>query len=69
MIAIVTHKVLAIPVFLLMMLCMFALTFGPGQMLADGVDALIGGWFAGGVRILLAAAVLHRGWRPCWWTA
>ena len=54
--AIVTHKVLAIPVFLLMMLCMFALTFGPGQMLADGVDALIGGWFAGGVRSLLAAA-------------
>ena len=51
-----THKVLAIPVFLLMMLCMFALTFGPGQMLADGVDALIGGWFAGGVRSLLAAA-------------
>lgn len=45
--AIVTHKVLAIPVFLLMMLCMFALTFGPGQMLADGVDALIGGWFTG----------------------
>ena len=54
--AIVTHKVLAIPVFLLMMLCMFALTFGPGQMLADGVDAFIGGWFAGGVRSLLAAA-------------
>lgn len=67
--AIVTHKVLAIPVFLLMMLCMFALTFGPGQMLADGVDALIGGWFAGGVRSLLAAAGTAPWVEACWWTA
>ena len=54
--AIVTHKFFAIPVFLLMMLAMFALTFGPGQILADGVDTLIGGYFADGVRGVLAAA-------------
>ncbi len=54
--AIVTHKILAIPVFLLMMLCMFALTFGPGQVLSDGVDLLISGYFAGWVRAGLAAA-------------
>ena len=54
--AIVTHKFLAIPVFLLMMLAMFALTFGPGQMLSDGVDVLISDWFAGWVRSLLSAA-------------
>ena len=54
--SIVTHKVLAVPVFLLMMLAMFALTFGPGQMLADGVDTLISGYFADGVRALLTAA-------------
>ena len=54
--AVVTHKFLAIPVFLLMMLAMFALTFGPGQMLSDGVDVLISDWFAGWVRSLLSAA-------------
>ena len=54
--AVVTHKFLAVPVFLAMMLAMFALTFGPGQMLADGVDTLIGGYFAGWVRGVLAAA-------------
>ena len=54
--AVVTQKWLAVPVFLLMMLLMFAVTFGPGQFLADGVDALIGGWFAGLVRTALAAA-------------
>ena len=54
--SIATHKVLAVPVFLLMMLAMFALTFGPGQILSDGVDALIGGVFAQGVRRLLEAA-------------
>ena len=54
--AVVTHKFLAIPVFLLMMLAMFALTFGRGQILADGVDTLIGGYFADWVRGVLAAA-------------
>ncbi|WP_130871100.1 ferrous iron transport protein B [Intestinimonas massiliensis (ex Afouda et al. 2020)] len=54
--AIVTHKFLAVPVFLLMMLAMFALTFGPGQVLADGVDFLISNCFAQWVRGLLAAA-------------
>ncbi len=54
--SIVTHKIFAIPVFLLMMLAMFALTFGPGQVLADGVDTLIGGYFAGAVRSVLDAA-------------
>ena len=54
--AVVTHKILAVPVFLLMMLAMFALTFGPGQMLSDGVDVLISGYFAEWVRGVLAAA-------------
>ncbi len=54
--AIVTHKIFAVPVFLLMMLCMFALTFGPGQVLSDGVDTLISGYFAGVVRAGLSAA-------------
>ena len=41
--SIVTHKYLAIPVFLLMMLGMFALTFGPvGSLLSDGVEHLVG---------------------------
>ena len=54
--AIVTHRLFAIPVFLLMMLCMFALTFGPGQALSDGVDTLISGYFADFVRKGLDAA-------------
>ena len=54
--SIVTHKIFAVPVFLLMMLAMFALTFGPGQALADGVDILIGGYFAEWVRAALTAA-------------
>ncbi len=54
--ALVTHKILAIPVFLLTMLAMFALTFGPGQTLADGMDTLIGGYFADWVREGLVAA-------------
>jgi len=44
--AIVTNKYLAVPVFLLMMLLMFTLTFGPGQMLSDGLDLFINGWLA-----------------------
>ncbi len=43
--SIVTHKWLAVPVFLMMMLAMFALTFGPGTFLSDWVErgiALLG---------------------------
>lgn len=41
--SIVTHRVLAVPIFLLTMLFMFALTFGPlGTFLSDGVEYLIG---------------------------
>ncbi len=48
--SIVTHKYLAIPVFLLMMLAMFALTFGPiGSFLSDGVEQLVGAHLAGAV--------------------
>ena len=55
--AIVTHKYLAIPVFLLMMLAMFAITFGPiGSFLSDGVEFLVGEVFAGWVAAALAAA-------------
>ena len=54
--SVVTNRVLAVPVFLLMMLLMFAVTFGPGQALSDGVDALISGVLAEGVRSALAAA-------------
>ncbi len=53
---IVTNKVLAIPVFLATMLCMFALTFGPGQRLSDLVEVFIGDYLAAGVSGLLAAA-------------
>ena len=53
--SIVTHRFLAVPVFLLMMLAMFAITFGPGQILSDGVDTLISGVFAGWVRSVLQA--------------
>lgn len=48
--SIVTHKVFAIPVFLLLMLAMFALTFGPGVFLSDCVEQVIGGlgeWVSG----------------------
>ena len=55
--AIVTQKYLAIPVFLLMMLAMFALTFGPvGSFLSDGVEFLVGDLFAGWVSAGLTAA-------------
>ena len=53
--SIVTNRFLAVPVFLLMMLAMFAITFGPGQILADGVDTLISDVFAGWVRSVLQA--------------
>lgn len=54
--SIVTHKYLAVPTFLMMMLGVFAITFGPGQFLADQVDAFISGFLSNGVRGLLAAA-------------
>ncbi|MBC5736467.1 ferrous iron transport protein B [Lawsonibacter faecis] len=53
--SIVTHKWFAVPVFLLMMLAMFSLTFGPGQFLSDGVEALVG-MLGGAVSGALAAA-------------
>jgi len=54
--AVVTHKWLAVPMFLLMMLGLFSIVFGPGQYLADGVDLLVNGWFADLVRSALTAA-------------
>ncbi|WP_297717282.1 ferrous iron transport protein B [Intestinimonas sp.] len=55
--SIVTNKYLAIPVFLLMMLAMFAITFGPvGSFLSDGVEYLVGEVFAGWVASALTAA-------------
>ncbi len=40
--SIVTHKWFAVPVFLLMMLAMFSLTFGPGVFLSDRIEELMG---------------------------
>ena len=55
--SIVTHKLFAVPIFLLTMLCMFALTFGPlGSFLSDGVEYLVGGVFSSWVSGLLASA-------------
>ncbi len=54
--AIVTNKYLAVPVFLLLMLLMFSVTFGPiGSFLSDGVDILVNGYFASAVEKILAA--------------
>ncbi len=54
--SIVTHKWLAIPIFLLMMLLVFAITFGPiGSFLSDGVDLLVNGIFASWVQSLLTS--------------
>lgn len=56
--SIVTHKFLAVPVFLLMMLLMFAVTFGPvGAFLSAGVENLIGGLSAAVSSFLAAAQV------------
>lgn len=52
----VTHKWFAIPIFLMMMLLVFAITFGPvGSLLSDGVDYLVNGLFATWVQSLLIA--------------
>ncbi|MGM9607782.1 MAG: ferrous iron transport protein B [Oscillospiraceae bacterium] len=54
--SIVTNKYLAVPVFLLMMLLMFSVTFGPiGSFLSDGVDILVNGYFASAVEGALTA--------------
>lgn len=55
--SIVTQKYLAVPVFFLMMLGMFALTFGPlGSFLSDGVETLVGVWLASWIDGALTAA-------------
>jgi ferrous iron transport protein B len=42
---IVTHRILAVPIFLLMMLVIFAITFGPvGSWLSDGVAFIVDGF-------------------------
>ena len=52
--SVLTHRVLAIPVFLLMMLLVFYITFGPlGSFLADGFAALV----QGGIELIAAALV------------
>lgn len=52
--SVLTHRVLAIPVFLLMMLLVFYITFGPlGSFLADGFAALV----QGGIDLIAAALV------------
>ncbi len=58
--SVVTHKIFALPIFLLTMLGMFALTFGPlGGFLSDGVEALIGQVFSPWVRSLLEGAAVR----------
>ena len=53
---IVTHRIFAIPVFLLMMLIMFGITFGPiGSALQDGVAYLIEEYLSSGVEALLTS--------------
>ncbi len=54
---IVTNKFLALPVFLLTMLAVFFITFGPlGNLLRDGADWVINDWFAGVCENLLVSA-------------
>ena len=67
--SIVTHKFLAMPVFLLMMLAMFALTFGPGLCSPTVWKSDRRALRRLGVRCLGRRAVPPPGWRPCWWTA
>lgn len=53
---VVTHKFLAVPIFLAMMLLVFAVTFGPvGSLLSDAVSFLVSGLFAPWVQSLLTA--------------
>ena len=61
--AILTHKIWAIPVFILIMAVIFALTFSTlGAFLSDGVGALIDDGLAPLVRTALASA-------PAWFTS
>lgn len=54
---ILTHRLLALPVFLLMMLTIFAVTFGPlGSLLQDGVASFIDNYLASGLDYLLASS-------------
>lgn len=54
---ILTHKYLAIPLFLATMLVVFALTFGPvGSFFSDVLSELVGGWFSRTVDHFLASA-------------
>ncbi len=58
--AVVTHKFFALPIFLLTMLGVFALTFGPlGGFLSDGVEALIGQGLAPWVQRMMEGAGLR----------
>ncbi len=60
--AVLIHRVFAIPLFLLTIFCVFALTFGPlGSRLSDIVDLLINGYLAGWIDSLLA------GWGVARW--
>ena len=53
---IATHRIWAIPMFLLMMLFIFFITFGPvGNFLKEGAEWLIKDWFSGLVASALAA--------------
>jgi ferrous iron transport protein B len=58
---IATHRILAVPVFLVMMLLMFVMTFGPvGSFLSDGIAFLIGnltGWVSS-----VLSAIGTAGW-------
>ncbi len=54
--AVLTHKYFALPVFLLIMLCIFLLTFGSvGAWLSDQVEALIGGAISPWIRTWLTS--------------
>ena len=58
--SIVTHRLFAVPIFLLTMLGMFALTFGPlGGFLSDGVETLIGSVLSPWVQSLMEGAGLR----------
>lgn len=60
--SVVTNRYLAIPVFLLLMFSMFALTFGPiGSFLSDQVDILINGYLSRWADMFLTASGV-AGW-------
>lgn len=62
---IATHKVLALPLFIGIMLLVFFITFGPlGTFLTDGLDGLINNRFAPWVREGLTAVGAPPGGKP-----